>query len=235
MHGGSSPSPSIMNNPQKFEHPERLGIWFQAFLMKYNGALDPYLLTSYLKTNLSITRFSQQNENELAFILSYLYYRREEIEHYIEIGVHKGGTFFVIDQFLRQVAKNYKHGVAVDGWYKTFTEFGLLDYKKLVPETVCINKDLRKVSSESYPSKGAVFFIDCDHTYELTLEAFERTRKQALFVFLDDVGNLRYPEMQVLWKQIQQKYCTKYINTMHLKLCNGNGIGLILNPKRNEI
>lgn len=159
MHEGSSPSlPTMNDDPHFFESPEKLGAWFQAFLDKYNGALDPFLLTKHLRTNMSIVRFSQQNDNELAQILCYLYYRREEIEHYVELGVHKCGTFFVVDQFLRTFAPNYKYGVAVDGWHRTFTDFKLYDYQKVYPDTKCYKQDLRQVNIEAYPNRGTVFY-----------------------------------------------------------------------------
>lgn len=233
MHEGSSPSlPTNMNdNPQSFVEPEKLGAWLQAFLDEYNQALDPYLLTKYLKTNLSITRFSHQNENELAFVLAFLYYRRVEIKHYVEIGVHKGGTFYVVDQFLRQIAPNYQYGVAVDYWNRTFKDFGLKRYQQLFPNTQLIHDDLRRVPSEKYPSKGTVFFIDCDHTYDLTRYAFDAVKRRALFIIVDDVKNDRYPELKTLWEELQQQYRTSLISTLHSRLTKGNGIGVVFVPK----
>lgn len=49
---------------------------------------------------------------------------------------------------------------------------------------------------------------------------------------LDDVGNTRYPEMQILWSEIREQFETKMIETMHLKLSKGNGIGVVLNPQK---
>lgn len=200
---------------------------------KYNGAFDPYIwgdfLSSYSESD--TPKYSLQNKNELAFLLGYLYYRREEIEHYIEVGVHKCGTFFVIDQFLRTVAKNYKYGIAIDGWYKTFTDFGLNKYKEKMPGTICLKQEIQNLKNYSFPNKSFVF-IDCAHTYSLTKCAFEILKKYALFIVLDDVTNSNYPEMSIYWNELKQNYNTKTYNTFDQKRTVGNGHGFVLDPMK---
>lgn len=212
------------NDPVYFHQPERLQ---HSFELLFERQWDLYSLTWSLKENLSITRFSMQNCNELAQLLIFLYDNRECVSSYCEIGIAKCGTFFVVDQFLRAFVKNYRGATAIDPWSVGYREYGLEEYIRRYPDVRWINKDLRTIKPDRL--YGFVL-IDCDHSYELTKEAYNIYKNCCKFLAFHDVANERYPGVVKLWKELQEKHdSTQTIITNDKKLNSPCGIGIINN------
>lgn len=212
------------NNPVRFYKPDYLATSFELF---FQSKWTLHSLTWFLKENLSITRFSMQNCNELAQLLVFLYDNRERISSYCEIGIAKCGTFFVVDQFLRAFVKNYRGATAIDPWSIGYKEYGLKEYIEHHPNVCWVNKDLR----DTKPDRLYGFvLIDCDHSYDLTKEAYNIYKDCCNFLAFHDVANERYPGVVKLWQELQEKHdSTQTIITNDKKLNSPCGIGIINN------
>ncbi len=73
----------------------------------------------------------KQYPDELAKFLVFIYKNKNRINSYCEIGVERGGTFFVIDSFLRAINPSMGKSTAVD-ISNTILNNNFNEYKKKI-------------------------------------------------------------------------------------------------------
>lgn len=138
-----------------------------------------------------------QYPNEFAQYLNFML--ALDINSYMEIGVDRGGTFFVTDSFLRATNQNFGKSYAIDirkkiiRWdeYKeqNNVEFIQCDSKKMTPIDVdwCL--------------------IDGDHTYEGAKADFINMKVHARYIAFHDIDILhRKTNVKKLWEELKPQY-----------------------------
>jgi hypothetical protein len=160
----------------------------------------------------------KQYPDELAELLGFIYENRAGINSYLEIGCERGGTFCVIDSYLRAVNPNYATGVALDvtnrwGW--------MWDrYKQIYP---CAK--FEQIASANYPeAQFDLVFIDGDHSYEGVKKDWERFRGSAKIIAFHDI--FFEPGVRKLWNEIRCEGDVEFKSPHSIPL----GIGLKFNP-----
>ena len=149
----------------------------------------------------------KQYPDELAKLLVFLYEHKNEINSYIEIGVERGGTFFVIDSFLRSVNPNYVRGVGLDLSDK-IRKHGLRAYQKKYRKVEFHQLD----SSLLIPDQVFDFcLIDGDHRFEGCHRDYMTMKKFAKYIGFHDI---RYPGAEVnrVWGSISDGEKYEFIN-----------------------
>ncbi len=166
----------------------------------------------------------KQYPDELAKLLVFLY--KNDINSYCDIGSHKGGTFYVIDSFLRSVNPNMGNSLALD-LRKTILKFGFKEYKKKYPEVDFLQIDSR----EFIPSRKYDFcFIDGDHSYKSVKYDYENMKKYCKIICLHDIKLTirQYEGAKKLWKEIKDCEKIEFLNE-DKNFTLPVGIGAIIN------
>lgn len=140
-----------------------------------------------------------QQPNQLASFLTWIYDRREEINNYTEIGVAYGGSFYIIDSYLRAINPKYNEGIAVDinsrmmEFYNYSTKF---------------NVKFIQTNSLSYvPEKPIdLCFIDTFHTYDQTIQEYNHYKKFCKYIAFHDIDRSDFQEMKKFWKEIKNNH-----------------------------
>jgi cephalosporin hydroxylase len=139
-----------------------------------------------------------QQPNQLAAFLSWIYEHKKEINNYTEIGTAYGGTFYVIDSYLRAVNPNFTYSTGVDCMPR-LVDFHF--YQDKFPETEIVQS-----LSLDYAPVGTIdlCFIDTVHTYEYTMAEYEYYKKFCKYIAFHDIEG--FPAMQRFWKEIKGKH-----------------------------
>ena len=142
----------------------------------------------------------QQQPNQLAPFLVWIYEHREEINNYTEIGVAYGGTFYIIDSYLRAINPMYKGGIAVDiiprlleayNYTAKFTDVQVIQSNSLtyIPDTpidLCL--------------------VDTNHTYDWVMQEYEHYKQYCKYIAFHDINAEGFPEMKKFWKEMKSKH-----------------------------
>ena len=168
----------------------------------------------------------KQYPDELAKLLVFLYKNKNNINSYCDIGSHKGGTFYVIDSFLRSVNPDMGNSLALD-LRETFLKFGFKEYKKKYPKV-----DFLQINSRSFiPSRKYDFcFIDGDHSYRSVKYDYENMKKYCKIICLHDIKLTikQYGGAKKLWKEIKGLEKIEFLNE-DKRFTLPVGIGVIIN------
>jgi len=163
-----------------------------------------------------------QYPNEFAQYLSFIFDVNAEtpINTYMEIGVDRGGTFFVTDSFLRSINSSFQKSYAVDIKKKTIqwdeyaekfdVEFILGDSKKITPFEVdwCL--------------------IDGDHTYEGAKADFEKMKNHAKYIAFHDIDIIhKQTNVKKLWEELKPNYKHWEFRNKDSRFPTPIGIGVI--------
>lgn len=161
---------------------------------------------------------------QLADYLEYLYANKDEmkINSYLEIGVWRGGLFFIMDSFFRAINPDYQGSVALD----------LLDYMfefknyKRKFETV---EFVKSNSLDYIPNKAFdLTFIDSNHTYEHTVKEFNIYKPYSKYMAFHDINNPVYgPGVIKFWQEIKTQYQSWETTRRYIQEHDIMGIGLI--------
>jgi len=104
---------------------------------------------------------TRQYPEELAKLLVFLYENKDQINSYFEIGVNAGGSFFVIDSFLRAVNPSMGESLGIDTVSRPRKLAKLTEYHEANPQSSsCIMNSKNLVLKKHYD----FCFIDGDHT-----------------------------------------------------------------------
>ncbi len=139
---------------------------------------------------------AKQYPDELAKFLVFIYRNKDKINSYCEIGVAAGGSFFVIDSFLRAINPNMGKSVAIDTNNKCSESFEI--YKKENPSITFLN-----ISSNTFnPTMNYdLCFIDGDHSLKGCTKDYYKMKNFAKYVAFHDI-HLPSGGVKDLWKTI---------------------------------
>ncbi len=144
---------------------------------------------------------SWQYPNQFSKYLHYL--SKQQIESYVEIGCHKGGTFIITVEYLNRF-NPVTRCLAVDNWAREI----IAEYVKLRPEVAYLTTSSQ--SSEFYDAykkhQWDLVLIDGDHSYKGANADFDLVKDHARLVAFHDVTNSLCPGTQQIWADIKQKY-----------------------------
>jgi hypothetical protein len=165
----------------------------------------------------------RQFPDELAQMLVFLYWNRKKINSYCEIGVCYGGTFYVVDSFLRAVNPDMGQSLAIDVNEHRVMRSGFVEYKANNPEV-----DFLRVSSKYFKPdrKYDLCFIDGDHSYEACMADYRLMKNYSNMIALHDV-KLPYREVKNVWDEIDGHYKIEFV-TRDNRLPIPMGIGILL-------
>lgn len=180
---------------------------------------------------------SVQNHEEIRILLRFLRTVAKTINSYLEIGCSSGGTFYIIDSFLRIHNPNYKKGVAVDIVDK-IRDFERYKYKYKTVEYITGNS--RKIKyKENYFD---LIFIDANHTYHGVKRDFNRYKNMCKMLILHDIafyGNtkrgiderglpLNFCGVPKLWYEVKNSVACDYKEIIDFDGAHGPlGLGIL--------
>ena len=134
----------------------------------------------------------KQYPDELAQLLVFLYCNKDIINSFCEIGSQCGGSFFVIDSFLRSINPNMRKSTAVDIKFnrKKYWE----KYKKYNSHIEMIEIDSKNFKPEQ---QYDFCFIDGDHTYKGVKRDYLLMKKYSKIIAFHDIGF--YKSVKKIW------------------------------------
>jgi hypothetical protein len=142
----------------------------------------------------------------------------------MEIGVNKGGTFYLVDSFLRALNTEFQYSVALD--VKNVLQ-DQEEYFKKYSDTKIILGDSKKVD---VPENFDMILIDGDHKYESVKRDFEKFKDKGTYICFHDTRILhRRTNVKKLWEEISDVEYNKieFINTSP-RVKNPLGIGFLI-------
>jgi len=146
---------------------------------------------------------SWQYPNQFSKYLHYL--SQCDIESYVEIGCHKGGTFIITVEYLNRF-KPLSRCLAVDNWPRDIIK----EYKLIRPEIEYLTTSSQ--SSEFYNAYLAynwdLVLIDGDHSYKGAQEDYNIVKDRARYIAFHDIANSLCPGTQQIWADMKKIYST---------------------------
>tara|TARA_Y100000310_G_C20694545_1_gene824616 strand:- start:3021 stop:3710 length:690 start_codon:yes stop_codon:yes gene_type:complete len=176
---------------------------------------DVFFLTSFIYYNIGITlnpnsisidetRATEcwaglrckQLPNELAQLLIFIYDHKNEINSYFEIGTERGGTFKLIDSFLRAINPNFQGSIGIDKSAKTISS-NFEAYHNKYPTTKFI-----QIGSNAFEleSPRDLCLLDGGHRYEQIKSDYNKVENKIKFICLHDIR--LEPGVIRLWDEI---------------------------------
>jgi len=147
----------------------------------------------------------RQYPDELGKLLTVLYNNKHRINSFCEIGTGSGGTFYVIDSFLRTVNPNMGNSLSIDIWSHIISKGFFERYKSIHPNV----KHLRANSARFVPDQNYDFcLIDGDHSYIGCKRDYTLMKKYSKIIALhdiklkDDVNNVG---VYKFWNEIKDR------------------------------
>ncbi len=173
----------------------KCGLIFSKFI-KINYP-DPSKLNCWRGVN------SKQYPDELAKLLVFIYRNKFEINSYCEIGIERGGTFCIIDSFLRSVNPNMGESMGIECRLSDRRRFFIDKYVNNCPEAKykIIN------SSQFRPSKKYdLCFLDGDHSYAGAKSDFELMKPFSKYIAMHaihlNITNNGARSVRELWSDL---------------------------------
>jgi hypothetical protein len=140
----------------------------------------------------------KQYPDELAKLLVFIYKNKDRINSYCEIGVERGGTFFVIDSFLRAINPHMKRSTAVDIKGNILNN-NFREYKEKYNEV-----DFIKINSKDFKPliKYDLCFIDGGHSYNSVKNDYLLMKEHARIIAFHDI-KLKGFGISKVWESIR--------------------------------
>lgn len=163
-----------------------------------------------------------QYPNELAQYLHFFYTYRHHINNYYEIGVHKGGTFFVVDSFLRAVNPKFRGSLGID------IKNSIAEFEPYKEKYKTVDFQVQNSKQFAPPKNFDFIFIDGDHSYVGVLADYNMVMPFAKFIGFHDIF-LQHAEVSKLWFQIKPNYFSREILNRDTRFKTPVGLGIIDN------
>lgn len=168
--------------------------------------------------------------DELAGFLLFLHAHKNDVNSYLEFGTGSGGTFYVVDSYLRTINPNMGISVTVDR--KTTLPDQFEEYVRENPQVQafsCFTQHFQMVR------KYDLCFIDANHLYGCVKRDFEKVRDYCKFIAFHDIAavNTAKPHVRCakqFWEELQADHKLAIITDdpqIHLMA----GIGVAWNDK----
>lgn len=144
---------------------------------------------------------SWQYPNQFARYLHYL--SQKNIQSYVEIGCHKGGTFIITVEYLSRFHK-MERCLAVDNWPRPI----MTEYAKVRPEVVYLTDSSRSDTfQQAYQAQPwDLVLIDGDHSYQGVCADFDLCQGNAKLMAFHDIRNIMCPGTQQIWQDIKKTH-----------------------------
>ena len=141
----------------------------------------------------------KQYPEELAKLLVFIFKNRSKIHSYCEIGVERGGTFFVIDSLLRSINPNMGKSLAIDKNDKIIRH-GLQDYKNKYK-----NIEFIQIDSVNFKpcERYNLCLIDGNHSYDGSKHDFNLMKSYSNYIAIHDIKLERGSNVKQLWEEIE--------------------------------
>jgi len=168
-----------------------------------------------------------QYPDEMAKLLYFIFVNKDFIKSYLEIGVDRGGSFFVIDSFLRAIYPEGVRSLAIDVKDKIIRKSGFAEYANGKSEIEFKMIDSGKLNLEE---KFDLCFIDGDHSYEGVKRDWECVKDHVKIILFHDVAFKRCG-VPKFWDEVSKLYernflfCNENLNEFPVSL----GIGGVTN------
>lgn len=144
---------------------------------------------------------SWQYPNQFSKYLNYL--SKQNINSYVEIGCHKGGTFIITVEYLSRF-NNINYAIAVDDWPREM----MYEYKKFRPQIEYVT--LSSLSSEFlnlYHQRPCdLILIDGNHNYQDVLKDYNNVKNNTKIIAFHDIKNSICPGTQQIWHDVKNEY-----------------------------
>ena len=137
-----------------------------------------------------------QYPDELAKLLVFLYQNKKSINSYCEMGIAFGGTFYVVDSFLRAVNPNMKYSLAIDLYCNKLE--GFKEYNKKYPTTT-----LSKIDAIDFipDQKYDLCLIDYIHSAKNCRISYNSMKNFSNFIAFHDIKYKKYPDVMEFWNK----------------------------------
>lgn len=167
----------------------------------------------------------KQYPNELAQFMSWVFENKDQINSYMEIGVERGGLFFLMDSLLRASNKHFSHSFGIDLSSKIIKKHNFRGYNQMFPSCVFEQIDSRNLKPEG---EYDLCFIDGGHTYKNVKTDFELMKNRSRFIALHDIFSpFGGGGVKRLWDEIKNKYSHREFKDTNPQLKIPVGIGVI--------
>ena len=167
----------------------------------------------------------RQYPEEIAKLLVFLYKHKEQINSYCEIGVSSGGTFFVIDSFLRAINPSMGSSLGIDN--RTIARYAkklFNPYKENTPGVSFLEIDSIKFK----PTENYDFcFVDADHSYNGCSRDFNLMKNYSKIIAFHDI-KLENSGSTEFWQEIKNEKSIELLNE-DPRFPAPLGIGIICN------
>jgi len=171
--------------------------------------------------------------DELARFLIFLYEHKEHINSYLEFGTGTGGTFYVIDSYLRTINPNMGKSVTLDK--KVYKLYHFEEYQKQnINANFYVGTEIRNFEIDQFYD---LCFIDANHRYEHAKYDYEKVKDNVKFIVFHDIvldtGSDKSKKnlyIRHLWNEIKNQYNHHLeIITKDPRISFMSGIGILWN------
>jgi hypothetical protein len=146
---------------------------------------------------------TKQYPDELAKLLVFIYKNKLEINSYCEIGFERGGTFCIIDSFLRSINPNMGESLGIDLEINSRRRRSLNKYVEKYSKVKYVIIDSRYFKPSQ---KYDLCFIDGDHSYNGVKRDFELMKPFCKYIALHDIkftsNSILQVEVSKFWDEL---------------------------------